>query len=159
MTFKQDLINKQKEKLDKFKNNANLIYQRLQKDKIFKRELYRKAIHLSSLWIPLAIFYIPYFLLIYYNIGEILYTFRGDLMERLILNNYGSFDLTFVKGKCATMYASNGRKYIDFVSGIGVNCLGHNYKPLVKALSKQVKKQIHISNYYFSDIGLEFAKK
>lgn len=64
MTFKQDLINKQKEKLDKFKNNANLIYQRLQKDKIFKRELYRKAIHLSSLWIPLAIFYIPYFLLL-----------------------------------------------------------------------------------------------
>ena len=80
-------------------------------------------------------------------------------MEKLIVNNYGSFDLTFVKGKGATMYTSDGKKYIDFISGIGVNCLGHNYKPLVKAIAKQASKQIHISNYYFSDTGLEFAKK
>lgn len=80
-------------------------------------------------------------------------------MEKLIVNNYGSFDLTFVKAKGSTMYSAEGRKYIDFVSGIGVNCLGHNYKPLVKAISKQAAKQIHISNYYFSDIGLEFARK
>ena len=78
-------------------------------------------------------------------------------MEKLVVNNYGSFDLTFVKGKSATMWDINGRKYIDFISGIGVNCLGHNYKPLVKAIAKQAKKQIHISNYYFSDTGLDFA--
>ena len=35
-------------------------------------------------------------------------------MEKLILNNYGSFDLTFVKGKNATMWDANGKKYIDF---------------------------------------------
>jgi len=80
-------------------------------------------------------------------------------MEKKILNNYGSFDVTFVKGNGATMYDSNGKKYIDFISGIGVNCLGHNYRPLVKAISKQAKKQIHISNYFFSDVGLEFADK
>ena len=45
-------------------------------------------------------------------------------MEKLIVNNYGSFDLTFVKAKGSTMYSAEGRKYIDFVSGIGVNCLG-----------------------------------
>ena len=78
-------------------------------------------------------------------------------MEKLVVNNYGSFDLTFVKGKSATMWDINGRKYIDFISGIGVNCLGHNYKPLVKAIAKQAKNQIHISNYYFSDTGLDFA--
>lgn len=80
-------------------------------------------------------------------------------MEKMILNNYGSFDVTFAKGKGATMYDVNGKKYIDFISGIGVNCLGHNYKPLVKAISNQAKKQIHISNYFFSDIGLEYAEK
>ena len=37
--------------------------------------------------------------------------------------------------------------------------LGHNFKPLVKAVSKQAKKQIHISNYYFSDTGLSYSKK
>ena len=52
---------------------------------------------------------------------------------------------------------ANGKKYIDFIAGIGVNCLGHNYKPLVKAISRQAARQIHISNYYFSDTGLQFA--
>ncbi|MCQ2610749.1 MAG: acetylornithine/succinylornithine family transaminase [Treponema sp.] len=80
-------------------------------------------------------------------------------MEKLILNNYGSFDITFKKAKGSTMYDVDGKKYIDFIAGIGVNCLGHNYKPLVKAISKQACKQIHISNYYFSDVGLEYAKK
>ena len=78
-------------------------------------------------------------------------------MEKKIVNNYGSFDVTFVKSKGSTMWDSNGKKYIDFIAGIGVNCLGHNYKPLVKAISDQAKRQIHISNYYFSDIGLVFA--
>ena len=78
-------------------------------------------------------------------------------MEKKIVNNYGSFDITFVKSSGSTMWAADGKKYIDFISGIGVNCLGHNYKPLVKAISKQARKQIHISNYYFSDVGLKFA--
>ena len=79
-------------------------------------------------------------------------------MDRMILNNYGSFDITFAKGKGSSLYDVNGRRYIDFIAGIGVNCLGHNYKPLVKAIQKQAAKEIHISNYYFSDVGLEFAE-
>ena len=78
-------------------------------------------------------------------------------MDKKIVNNYGSFDVTFVKSKGSTMWDSNGKKYIDFIAGIGVNCLGHNYKPLVKAVSRQAARQIHISNYYFSDVGLQFA--
>ena len=80
-------------------------------------------------------------------------------MEKLIVNNYGSFDITFTKGKNATLWNSKNKKYIDFIAGIGVNALGHNNKALVKAISKQAKKQIHISNYYFSDTGLSYSKK
>ena len=80
-------------------------------------------------------------------------------MEKVVVNNYGSFDVTFVKAKGSTMWDINKKKYIDFIAGIGVNCLGHNYKPLVKAIAKQAKKQIHISNYYFSDTGLSYSKK
>ena len=47
-------------------------------------------------------------------------------MEKLIVNNYGSFDVTFAKGKGASMWDINGKKYIDFIAGIGVNSLGHN---------------------------------
>ena len=79
-------------------------------------------------------------------------------MEKKIVNNYGSFDIIFEKAKGSTMWAADGKKYIDFIAGIGVNCLGHNYKPLVKAISRQVRRQIHISNYYFSDVGLDFAE-
>lgn len=79
-------------------------------------------------------------------------------MEKKIVNNYGSFDIVFEKSKGATMWAVDGKKYIDFIAGIGVNCLGHNYKPLVKAISRQARRQIHISNYYFSDTGLDFAE-
>ena len=80
-------------------------------------------------------------------------------MEKLIVNNYGSFDITFTKGKNETLWDSKNKKYIDFIAGIGVNSLGHNNKALVKAISKQAKKQIHISNYYFSDTGLSYSKK
>ena len=85
--------------------------------------------------------------------------FIGSVMDKLIVNNYGSFDVIFAKGKGATMWDVKGKKYIDFISGIGVNCLGHNYKPLVKAISNQARRQIHISNYFFSDIGLDFANE
>ena len=80
-------------------------------------------------------------------------------MKKLIVNNYGSFDTVFVKGKSATLYDINGKKYIDFIAGIGVNSLGHNYRPLVKAIQKQAALEIHISNYYLSPAGLEFAEK
>lgn len=79
-------------------------------------------------------------------------------MEKKIVNNYGSFDIVFEKAKGSTMWSADGKKYIDFIAGIGVNCLGHNYKPLVKAISRQARRQIHISNYYFSDTGLDFAE-
>lgn len=76
-----------------------------------------------------------------------------------VVNNYGSFDVTFVKGQGSTLTDINEKKYIDFLAGIAVNVLGHNFKPLVKAVSKQAKKQIHVCNYFTSDIGVEYANK
>ena len=80
-------------------------------------------------------------------------------MEKKVVNNYGSFDTVFVKGKGATLWDKDGKKFIDFIAGIGCNALGHNNKALVKAVQKQAAKEIHISNYYLSDAGLEFAEK
>ncbi len=79
--------------------------------------------------------------------------------NKQILNNYGSFDVTFVKGKGSILTDVNGKQYVDFLAGIAVNCLGHGYKPLVKAVARQAKKQIHICNYFTSDIGNEYAAK
>ena len=78
-------------------------------------------------------------------------------MEKKIVNNYGSFDVVFVKGEGAVLFDAEGKRYIDFIAGIGVNSLGHNYAPLVEAVQKQAAREIHISNYYLSDAGVAFA--
>lgn len=82
---------------------------------------------------------------------------RTENMKR-IANNFGSLDVVFKKGKESFLFDTNNKRYIDFVSGIGVNILGHNNKKIVHTIKKQAKKQIHISNYYNSDIGLLYAK-
>jgi len=78
-------------------------------------------------------------------------------MDKKIVNNYGSFDVVFVKGEGAVLFDAEGKRYIDFIAGIGVNALGHNYAPLVEAVQKQAAREIHISNYYLSDAGIAFA--
>jgi len=80
-----------------------------------------------------------------------------SLAQSKVVNNYGSFDVTFKSGKGALLTDVNGKKYIDFLAGIAVNCLGHNYRPLVKAIQKQAAKQIHICNYFLSDVGSAYA--
>src|SRR5574344_2749065 len=80
-------------------------------------------------------------------------------VQSRVVNNYGSFDVTFKSGKGSILTDVNGKQYVDFLAGIAVNCLGHNYKPLVKPVAKQAKKQIHICNYFTSDIGNEYAAK
>ena len=52
-------------------------------------------------------------------------------MNSKVVNNYGSFDVTFKSGKGAVLKDVNGKKYIDFLAGIAVNCLGHNYGPQI----------------------------
>lgn len=74
-----------------------------------------------------------------------------------IINNLGSLPVVFVSGSGSTLTANDGKKYVDFVSGIGVNSLGHAHPALVKAIQDQAAKQIHISNYYNSDTGLAFS--
>lgn len=80
-------------------------------------------------------------------------------MEKVIANNYGSFEVVFQRGEGSRLYDVDGKEYIDFVSGIGVNCLGHNHPALVKVVQEQAARQIHISNYYNSDQGLAFAQE
>ncbi len=82
-----------------------------------------------------------------------------NMGSKTVVNNYGSFDVTFAYGKGSTCYDVNGKKYIDFLAGIAVNCLGHGFEPLVKAVLEQAAKQIHVCNYFTSDVGVEFAQK
>ncbi|KMT22658.1 aspartate aminotransferase family protein [Clostridium cylindrosporum] len=77
----------------------------------------------------------------------------------LLTNNYKRFDLTFVSGKGPYLYTDKGEKYLDFVSGIAVNCLGHSSDIIKNALTAQAEKLVHISNLYWSDVQTDLARK
>jgi acetylornithine/N-succinyldiaminopimelate aminotransferase len=65
-----------------------------------------------------------------------------------ILNTYNRKKITFYKGKGSFLYSTNGKKYLDFVQGIAVNCLGHANDYLIKSIYKQSQKLWHISNVF-----------
>jgi acetylornithine/N-succinyldiaminopimelate aminotransferase len=65
-----------------------------------------------------------------------------------ILNTYNRKKITFTKGKGSFLYSTNGKKYLDFIQGIAVNCLGHANNYLIKSIYKQSKKLWHVSNVF-----------
>ena len=69
-----------------------------------------------------------------------------ELDKKYILQTYGRNYTNFVKGIGSTLFDENGRDFIDFASGIGVNSIGHANPVLTEALCQQAKKIIHISN-------------
>ena len=83
----------------------------------------------------------------------------ADLGEKYVMKTYSRFPLTFEKGEGMYVYDENGKKYLDFVAGIAVNSLGHNHPKLVKAISEQASKLIHISNLYYTKPQCDLAQK
>ena len=69
------------------------------------------------------------------------------------------YRIVLERGEGAYLYDINGKKYIDFLAGIAVNVLGHNYPPLVKAISEQAAKVIHVSNLYYTEPQANAAAK
>ena len=65
-----------------------------------------------------------------------------------ILGTYTRRKVSFKKGKGVYLYAHNGNKYLDFVSGIAVNSLGHCHTHMVQTIQRQSKKLIHVSNAF-----------
>ena len=76
-----------------------------------------------------------------------------------ILNTYNRKKISFSRGKGSFLYATNGKKYLDFVQGIAVNCLGHSHSYLNKAILKQSKKLWHVSNVFTIPEQEKLAKR
>lgn len=68
-------------------------------------------------------------------------------------------DLTFVSGRGASLRADDGREFIDFAAGVGVNGLGHGHKAVVKAIRDQAGKLVHLSNLYHSQPAARLAER
>jgi len=68
--------------------------------------------------------------------------------SRSVLPTYARSDLAFVRGEGAWLETTDGRRFLDFGSGIAVNALGHAHPHLVAALREQAEKLWHVSNLY-----------
>lgn len=75
------------------------------------------------------------------------------------MNTYGRQPVTFVKGEGVWLWDEKGDRYLDALSGVAVNGLGHAHPKLVKAISKQVAKLIHVSNIYHIKEQAQLADK
>ena len=79
--------------------------------------------------------------------------------ETYIMHTYGRFPIALDHGKGATLWDTDGKKYIDLTSGIGVNSLGHDNEALTTAVSEQAHKLMHACNLYYTEPMVQAAKK
>lgn len=82
-----------------------------------------------------------------------------DEAEKALLHTYNRYQVVFEKGDGVYLYDMDGKRYLDFVSGIAVFALGYNNKEYNDALKEQIDKIIHTSNYYYNLPAIEAAKK
>lgn len=79
--------------------------------------------------------------------------------DRFIMPTYARFDLALVSGTGATAQDVNGKRYIDFTSGIGVNALGWCDSAWTQAVATQAATLQHTSNLYYTPVQAELAER
>ncbi|MCL4514278.1 MAG: acetylornithine transaminase [Firmicutes bacterium] len=75
-----------------------------------------------------------------------------------VMNTYGRLPLSLVRGEGTRVWDAEGREYLDFVSGIAVNGLGHCHPAVVEAIRRQAGTLIHCSNLYYIESQARLAK-
>ena len=65
-----------------------------------------------------------------------------------MMDTYARQPVTFEKGEGVWLWAKDGKKYLDALSGVAVNVLGHAHPKLIKAINEQISRLIHVSNVY-----------
>ena len=78
--------------------------------------------------------------------------------HKYIMNTYSRQPLVLVKGRGTKVYDSDGREYVDFVSGVAVNNLGHCHPRVVVAIQKQAQRLMHVSYHFHNEPQINLAK-
>src|SRR5438067_2869789 len=81
-----------------------------------------------------------------------------EKQSKYLINTYSRPPIVFSKGKGCFLYDLADREYLDFMSGIAVNALGHSDEELIKVMSEQAKKLIHLSNLYYNEYAGDLAE-
>ena len=81
------------------------------------------------------------------------------LERECVLGNYSRYPIVLERGKGCYLYDTDGRRYLDLISGIGVNALGHAHPRVVRVIREQASRLIHCSNLYYHEYQGKLAKK
>jgi len=79
--------------------------------------------------------------------------------DQHILQTYGRFPIAFTKGEGSRLWDADGKEYIDFMSGIGVNSIGHAHPVWVNAIADQAATLSHVSNLYYTAPAAKLAQR
>lgn len=79
--------------------------------------------------------------------------------HRCLLQTYNRYPIALARGKGVFLYDLDGRRYLDFVAGLGVNALGHAHPRIVKTIRDQAAELIHVSNLYYHEYQGRLAEK
>jgi acetylornithine/N-succinyldiaminopimelate aminotransferase len=80
-----------------------------------------------------------------------------DKESALLVQTYERFPVLFERGKGVYLFDADGKCYLDLLSGIGVNALGHSHPAIVKTIAEQSAKLVHISNLFYHPFQAELA--
>ena len=80
-----------------------------------------------------------------------------SLYKSNVMQTYGRFDVVLERGEGSKLWSPEGKEYIDFTSGIGVNCLGYGNTAWAKAVYDQALMLQHTSNLYYTEPGAKLA--
>ncbi len=79
--------------------------------------------------------------------------------QKYLLNTYARYPVAMARGKGVYLWDVDGKRYLDFLSGLGVNALGHAHPRIVKVIRDQAAKVIHLSNLYYNEYQGLLAEK
>ncbi len=79
--------------------------------------------------------------------------------NRFLLQIYNRYPVAIARGKGMFLYDIDGKRYLDFVAGLGVNALGHAHPRIVKTIRDQAARVIHLSNLYYHEYQGRLAEK
>jgi predicted acetylornithine/succinylornithine family transaminase len=82
-----------------------------------------------------------------------------QLEHQFLLQTYNRYPLAIARGKGPFVFDLDGNRYLDFVSGLGVNALGHAHPRIVKTIREQAARVIHVSNLYYNEYQGRLAEK
>jgi predicted acetylornithine/succinylornithine family transaminase len=74
-----------------------------------------------------------------------------DLESRYVLQNYARYPLVLKRGRGCWLYDLTGKRYLDLISGIGVNALGHAHPRILRVMREQINQMVHCSNLYYHE--------